>query len=381
MAVAGDPETRTGIVVAKNDLAKKYGVKTTDTVWQARQKCPGIIFVRPTHGLYSAISRRVNAIYYEYTDLVEPASIDESYLDLTDLPEFNHMTPREFADKLRARVREEIGITISIGVSYNKTFAKMGSDYKKPDATTVITRDNFKDILWPLPVSDMMYVGKASAQRLTDLGITTIGAMARLSPDILSQFLGKGGEQLWRNANGLDDDPVIRVDDRPEIKSVSRGHTFPHDLTTLDEVHDGMIPLIDEICSTLRQRSLKGSVVQVQIKAPSLTVVQRQTKLDHWTNIYSEVLTVAMNLITSNWEIGRSHPIRAFTVGVTDLSPATEVVEQLSLLDDPLLTGKTDQEYERREKKEKVETAIDQLRARLGNKVVQFGSGIKKDNE
>ena len=381
MAVAGDPETRTGIVVAKNDLAKKYGVKTTDTVWQAKQKCPGIIFVRPTHGLYSAVSKRVNAIYYEYTDLVEPASIDESYLDLTELPELKHMTPKEFADKLRARVKDEIGITISIGVSYNKTFAKMGSDYKKPDATTVISQDNYKEILWPLPISDMMYVGKASASRLIDLGITTIGAMAQLSPALLTSLLGKGVEQLWRNANGLDDDPIIRVQDRAEVKSVSRGHTFPHDLTTIDEIHDGMIPLVDEICSTLRQRSLKGSVIQVQIKAPSLEVVQRQTKLNHWTNIYSEIMNIAMELITSNWVIGQTHPIRAFTIGVTDLLPAAEAIEQISFLDNPLLTGKNDQEYERREKKEKVENTIDQIRARMGNNIIRFGSMSKKESE
>ena len=157
MAVAGDPENRLGVVVARNELAKKSGVKTTDTVWQAKKKCPGIMFVPPRHYYYKEVSDRVNAIYRDYTDFVEPASIDESYLDMTGAPEFYHLSPRELADTVRERVRREIGITISVGVSFNKVFAKMGSDYKKPDATTVITEDNFKEILWPLPVSDLLF--------------------------------------------------------------------------------------------------------------------------------------------------------------------------------------------------------------------------------
>lgn len=149
LAVAGDPENRLGVVVAKNEIAKKYGVKTTDTVWQAKRKCPGLVFVPPRHHLYQEISHRINDIYHEYTEYVEPASIDESYLDMTSAPEFYRRTLREMADMLRDRVRAEIGVTISVGVSFNKIFAKKGSDYKKPDATTVITRDNYRELLWP----------------------------------------------------------------------------------------------------------------------------------------------------------------------------------------------------------------------------------------
>lgn len=381
MAVAGDPQMRKGIVVAKNDLAKKFGVKTTDTVYQARQKCPGILFVSPTPGLYSAISKRVNAIYYEYTDLVEPASIDESYLDLTDVPLLQQIGPRAFADLLRRRIREEIGITISVGASFNKTFAKIGSDYRKPDATTVIMPENFRDIVWPLPVSDMMYVGQASARRLNDLGIMTIGQLAALDAVTVTLLLGKGGESLWRNANGLDDDPVIRVEDRPEIKSVSRGQTFPHDLTDLEEVRQGLTPLADEVSSSLRRHGMKGNTVVLQIKSPSLETVSRQMKLPSHTNLFSEISAAAMDLFRTHWQIGKAHPVRALTVGVTDLLPSAEAAEQLSILEDSALTGKLESGYIKREHQEKIESVIDRLRAQMGADVFSFGGALAKSRK
>ena len=182
MAVAGDPKDRCGIVVAKNELAKKAGVKTTDTIWQARQKCPNILFVPPHHDEYARVSRRMNAIFREYTDFVEPASIDESYLDMTGAPGFYGLSPRELADLLRRRVREEIGITISVGVSFCKVFAKMGSDYRKPDATTLIFRENYQEMLYPLPVATMLYAGRASVQTMARHGIRTIYHDIHISP-------------------------------------------------------------------------------------------------------------------------------------------------------------------------------------------------------
>ncbi len=378
MAVAGDPEARKGIVVAKNELAKKYGVKTTDTVWMARQKCPGILFVPPTPGLYASVSKRVNAIYYEYTDLVEPASIDESYLDLTRVPHLSEMSPRGFADLLRRRVREEIGITISVGASFNKTFAKLGSDYKKPDATTVITPDNFREIVWPLPVGDMMYVGKASAERLNRVGITTVGQMAALPRETLIRLFGKGGETLWRNANGLDDDPVLRAEDRPEIKSVSRGQTFPQDLTDEESIRQGLIPLTDEISSTLRRHHLKGGTVVLQIKNPDLEVISRQTKLPHRTCLYSEITAGAMELFRSHWRISPEHPVRALTVGVTDLLPAEDTAEQLSLFEETAIAEKSGSGWLKRENQEKIEETIDRLRNKFGESTFAFGGAVIK---
>ncbi|MBQ6483257.1 MAG: DNA polymerase IV [Anaerolineaceae bacterium] len=369
MAVAGDPENRLGVVVAKNELAKKRGVKTTDTVWQAKKKCPGIVFVPPRHHYYKQISDRVNAIYHDYTDFVEPASIDESYLDMTGAPEFYHLSPRELADSIRERVKKEIGITISVGVSFNKVFAKMGSDYKKPDATTVITEDNFKEILWPLPVSDLLFAGRASVEALNKKSIRTIGDLAAQPKARIQELLGKGGEMLWQYANGLDAEPVRKWGEKPEIKSVSRGMTFKRDLVTKEEIMTGVSVLVDEIAASLRSHQLKGSVISVQIKAPDMRSISRQTSLDHATYLQHEIQQVAMDLIESNWRIGERAPIRAFTVGVTKLIPAAEETEQVSLFD--LMGG--DQQKKKREKQDKLEAAVYALRKKMGDETITLG--------
>ncbi len=381
LAVAGDPENRTGVVVAKNELAKKYGVKTTDTVWQARRKCPDLVFVPPRHGFYREISGRINAIYREYTDYVEPASVDESYLDMTGAPAYYGMTDRALADSLRDRIRTEIGVTISVGVSFNKIFAKMGSDYKKPDATTVITPENYREILWPLPVSDLMFAGKAAAALLNKKSIMTIGDLARESRERLRDLLGKGGDQLWLFANGLDKEPVRKWGDNPEIKSVSRGMTFRRDLITEEEIGTGVSVLADHVAMSLRAHGLKGSVVSVQIKAPDLKVTGCQVSLDHHTFLQHEIRAVAMRLIRDHWPIGERAPIRAITVGVTGLLPADQAAEQMDLFD---LIGEGSGQTAR-EKREKLEAAVDTLRKRFGSGTITLGYqrnddiGIKPD--
>ena len=208
MAVAGDPEDRHGIILAKNELAKKYGIQTAETIHSAKQKCPGLVCVLPHHGKYQEISRLVNKIYLDYTDLVDPFGIDESFLDVTGSMRLFGCSPRELADRIRERVKREIGITISVGVSFCRVFAKLGSDYKKPDATTVIDRDNYREIAHPLPVSAMLFAGKRTTEALRNMGIISIGDLARADRARISQRLGEMGDTLWRYANGLDDEPV-----------------------------------------------------------------------------------------------------------------------------------------------------------------------------
>ena len=368
MAVAGDPEERVGVVVAKNELAKKAGVKTTDTVWQAREKCPGIVFVPPRHRYYKEVSDRVNLIYRDYSDYVEPASIDESYLDLTGTLDYYHMTARELADSIRNRVKREIGIAISVGVASNKIFAKMGSDYKKPDATTVILGEDYKTILWPLPVSDLMFAGKASVKLLNQKGIHTVGDLAVQPKERIVSLLGKGGELLWSYANGLDTEPVRRWGEKPEVKSVSHGMTFRRDLVTMEEIRTGVAVQADRIAMSLRRQGLKGSVVSVQIKRPTLDAIQRQTTLNHYTWLQQEIRDTAVKLIGENWRIG--DPIRAITVGVTHLVPAGEATEQLDLFD---LMGAPQESGKLREKRDRAEAAMDALRQRMGNTAVTLG--------
>lgn len=368
MAVAGDPERRAGIVVAKNEIAKRAGVKTTDTVWQAREKCPGIVFVPPRHAYYAEVSERVNAIYHEYTEYVEPASIDESYLDMTEAPAYYGLKPVELADLLRMRVREEIGITISVGVSFNKVFSKMGSDYKKPDATTEITDDNYKEMLWPLPVSELLFVGKATCAVLNKAQIMTIGQLAQQPCHRLTQLLGKSGEVLWRYANGLDNAKVRLFGEKEEVKSISRGTTFKRDLVSEDDLLAGIAPLVDEVAMQMRRQGLKGKVVQVQIKTPQLHTISRQVKLDHYTFLQHEIAEEVHRLIKRNWPpMTPSAPIRAITVGVTQLIAADQVSEQLSIFDSENAKAKS------REKQERLEAAVDELRKKLGDEVITLG--------
>jgi len=372
MAVAGDPKNRVGVVVAKNELAKRFGVKTTDTVWAAKKKCPQIVFVPPQHGLYRRMSALVNGIYREYTAFVEPASIDESYLDMTGAPEFYGISPVELADRLRDRVRTELGLTISVGVSYNKVFAKMGSDYKKPDATTEITEDNYRQLLWPLPASDLMFVGRAAAEALGRRGISTIGDLARQDRQMLVKLLGKQAEQLWIYANGLDDEPVRLFGDEPEAKSVSHGMTFRRDLVTPEEIHTGLAMLVDEVAASLRRRGLKGNVIEVKIKSPDLNTISRQVKLDHSTYLQHEILEVAQRLVYDNWTAGRSTPIRALTVGVTGLTDADNMEQQLSIFDLGL-GGEAESGAPDRERQERLEAVVDKLRQKHGKKTITLG--------
>ena len=380
MAVAGDPEARGGIVVAKNELAKKAGVRTTDTVWQAKKKCPEIVFVPPRHHYYKQISDKVNAVYRDYTDYVEPASIDESYLDLSGTLDYYRMSARELADTIRARVKAEVGITISVGVANNKIFAKMGSDYKKPDATTVILGEDYKTILWPLPVSDLMFAGRASVKLLNEKGIFTVGDLALQPKERIQALLGKGGETLWAYANGLDTEPVRRWGDVPEVKSVSHGMTFRRDLMTEEEILTGVAVQADRIAMSLRRQGLKGAVVNVQIKTPQLQVISRQVSLDHYTWLEHEIRDVTMKLIREHWHIGV--PIRAITVGVAKLLPAEEAAEQLDVFD---LLGERKETGKAREKQDRMEAAVDTLRQKLGDTAVTLGVqhnediGIRRD--
>ena len=375
MAVAGDPEDRVGIVVAKNELAKKFGVKTTDTVWQAKRKCPQIIFVPPRHRYYKEISGRVNAIYRDYSDFVEPASIDESYLDLTGTLDYYRMSAKELADSIRARVKREIGITISVGVAGNKIFAKMGSDYKKPDATTVILGEDYKTILWPLPVSDLMFAGKASVKLLNQKGIRTVGDLALQPRDRVVSLLGRGGETLWMYANGLDTDPVRRWGDVPEVKSVSHGMTFRRDLYTRGEIETGVAVQADRIAMSLRRQNLKGSVISIQIKTPQLSAISRQISLDHYTWLEHEIREIAMKLIDENWRVG--DPIRALTVGVSKLVSADEALEQLDLFD--LMGAEGRKGSSDRERQDRMEAAVDSLRRKMGTMAVTLG--VQKNDE
>ncbi len=364
MAVCGDPEMRHGIVLAKNELAKACGVQTAEPIWQAKRKCPRLVVVQPQHGRYTEYCKKINAIYAQYTDQVEAFSVDESWLDVTGS---THLfgDGKTIADTLRKRLREEIGLTISVGVSFNKSFAKLGSDYKKPDATTVILRDNFKEIVWPLPTKDMLFVGKAAESALQKHGITTIGQIANADKARLQRMLGKMGESLWECANGLDASPVRRIGEAEPVKSVSNEITFPRDLKGADDLRTGLLMLSDQVCTRLRRQRLYGSVVHITIKDPMLHSITRQKRLREPTNITSDVFTTAFALLCDHWELNA--PIRMLGVGISSLSG--HCGDQISFLVDD----------EKKRRAQKLDATLDTIRERFGKDAIQYGSILQCD--
>ncbi len=359
MAVCGDPANRHGIVLAKNEHAKKYGIQTAETVWQAKRKCPELVLVPPHHDRYHEFYERINAIYCEYTDRVEPFSIDESWLDVTG-SERLFGDGRSIADTLRHRVKAELGITISVGVSFNKTFAKLGSDYRKPDATTVFSRDNYKQLLYPLPVSRFLFVGKSSEQTLRKLGIHTVGDLAAADPACLVAALGKLGGQLHAYANGEDTSEVRLFADRAEAKSIGNGMTFRHDLTTEEELLRGLLYLTEPVATKLRAAGQRCAAVQLTVKYPTLKSVSRQRTLNRATALPDELYAAVSVLLRECWQEGT--PVRSLTVTACRLESGDDA-QQLCLFD-----TEADEDTERREA---LETVVDTLREKYGTASVK----------
>jgi DNA polymerase-4 len=278
MAVGGDPELRHGIVLAKNTIAKQCGVKTGQALWEARQRCPGIVFVPPDYPKYLHFSQMAREIYETYTDRVEPFGPDECWLDVTGSANL-FGTGRSIADSLRARVKAEMGVTLSVGVSFNKVFAKLGSDMKKPDATTEIGLDDFREKVWPLPVSELLYIGSATRRKLNQYHIGTIGALAQTDAAYLSHWFGKVGTMLWRFANGLVSSPVSAADAVPLIKSIGNSTTTPRDLVCDEDVKITLFVLAESVAARLREAGFLCRTVQLTVRDNQLNVLQRQEQL------------------------------------------------------------------------------------------------------
>ena len=373
VAVCGDPESRHGIILAKNEAAKRFGVKTAETIWQARQKCPELVLLPPHREQYRQYSRRMNEIYGQYTDLVEPFGIDESWLDITGSMHLFGNDAAAIADAIRARATKELGLTLSVGVSFNKVFAKLGSDYRKPDATTVISPENWREMVWPLPVGSLLYAGPAAQRALGQYGIRTIGQLANVEPALPERLLGKLGRQLWEYANGLDKSPVRPQHVKEPVKSVGSSCTFPENLTTREQIRRGAAMLCDSVAGRLREQWLYCGAVQIGLKDAAFHSVSRQKQLPASTHLMRELLDAAMELIDRTWK--PPTPIRLINVTALALTDRRETYEQLDLL--------APQRSEENAKLERLESAIDSLRKKYGSQVISFGeaSGKEVDEE
>lgn len=356
VAVCGSTEDRHGIVLAKSDLAKRAGVKTGMVNWEARRLCKDLIVVPPQYEQYLKYSKLTQSIYQRYTDLIEPFGMDECWLDVSG-SERMCGDAMSIAESIRKSTREELGLTVSIGVSYNKIFAKLGSDMKKPDAITEITAENFKNKVWPLPANEMIYVGPATTKKLAGYGITTIGEVAAAQPDFLKRLLGVNGLALWQYANGTDQSRVMHKDFVSPVKSIGHGITCVSDLLNEEEVWKVILELSQDIGHRLRVHGLAARTVQVGVRGNNLLGSQFQCKLPFKTQIPSEIAATAFKAFKEHYQWGTK--VRAVTVRAIELAPKDQA-EQLSLFVD----------NSQRERRERLEDAIEEIRSRFGKRAI-----------
>jgi DNA polymerase-4 len=356
VAVAGNPEARHGIILAKNQLAKKFGVQTGEAIWEAKQKCPLLITVKPDFAQYQKFSALGRAIYGEYSDRVEAFGLDENWIDVTGSTS-DMADAHRLAEVIKNRVREELGITVSVGVADNKVFAKLGSDIKKPDAVTLVSPDNYQSVAWPLPARDLLYVGRATEAKLLKYGIVTIGDLANTQEPFLRAQFGKAGTMLHAFANGLDIAPVMPTDDQQTVKSVGNGLTTPRDLVNDEDVYLTISMLAESVAMRLREHGMRAKTASLAVRDSGLVSFIRQTKLPKPTNITIEISRACMALFREHytWQA----PIRSLTVSCSDLI-SMDCPLQLSLFDD---------EAPRR-KAEAAEVAVDDIRRRFGYRAI-----------
>ena len=371
VVVGGDEEARHGIVLAKNLIAKRAGVKTAMALWEARKACPGLVVVPPDYRLYMDVSRRAREIYYDYTDRVEPFGPDEAWLDVTGTRRCLGLSPAEIAREVSERMVAELGISVSVGVSWNKIFAKFGSDYKKPDAVTVITRENYREVVWQAPVRDLLYVGPATERKLHSSGIDTIGQLACASDELLRNRLGKMGFVLRGFARGQDATEVKpydrdAADVMREIKSYGNGLTAPRDICDPQSAKAYVWMLAESVAQRMREGRARARTVSVGARAADdLCTRSRQCKLPVATDVTLEVARAAWGLLRELEPLDASHPLRGIHVRASDLEPADADL-QASLFD-PL---------PRRTEMRELDASVDDLRRRYGNKCVVWGAPL-----
>lgn len=355
-------QKKSGIILAKNYKAKNLGVRTGETIWQAKEKCRDLVVVSPSYDKYLHFSEAAREIYCDYTDRVEPFGLDECWIDITGSKSFLG-NGGKIADEIRQRIKSELGVTASVGVSFNKVFAKLGSDMKKPGATTIIDKDNFKEKVWALPVNELLYVGPATTRKLANHSIKTIGDLAQADVRFLKNRLGVWGVRLWMFANGCDSAPVSVNGHTPPIVSVGNSKTTVRDLKNQEDVKIVMCHLAESVAERLRAQNLMCQGVQIWIRDNELNGYERQITLEHPTNLSTVILDKAMLLYQKNHN---NKPIRSIGVRARKLSFASDV-RQLSFLP----------EIDRMNKLENLEKAIDDIRNRFGRFSIQRGLMLK----
>ena len=359
VAVGGSVEARHGIILTKNQKAKACGIKTGEAIWQARQKCPELVCVPPDYPLYVRFGKKMRRLYEQYSDRVESFGLDEAWVDLTN-PGVTIADGERIAQEIRHRVKEELGVTVSVGVSFNKIFAKLGSDMKKPDAVTVLEPETFRERIWGLPAGELLYVGPSTRRKLARMNVRTIGDLARLDTEIVQYCLGKNGLLLKAYANGLDESPVMPVDFRAAIKSVGNSTTPPHDIVTVEDARCIYYLLAESVAARLRQEGFRARCVTISARTTELVTRSHQRMLKKPTNLSGEIAAMAMQLFAERFQDGL--PYRSVGISCSHLT-MDDAPLQLDFMGDE----------EKRIAVENMERSIDELRRRFGHQVVQRG--------
>ena len=359
VAVAGDVEARHGIILAKNQVAKGFGVQTGESIAEARSKCPGLVLLPPHMDRYKQISDKARGIYARYTDRIESFGIDECWLDVTGNGRlWGENYGEVIANEIRCAVKAELGVTVSVGVSFNKIFAKMGSDYKKPDAVTVITRENFRELLWGLPVGDLIFVGRSTVKKFWYMQIRTVGDLARTDPTLLESNLGKNGLAAWQFANGMDGSPVLLDGQGYPVKSIGNSTTTPVDMVTRRDAEIVLAQLCQSVATRLREADMRCTTVKLSLRTTDLAWKQRQ-KGTAATCLENDLWREAM-VLYDTFHDGK--PLRS--IGVTACNLKDHAEQQLSMFD-----GDTC----RHAALESLGGVLDGLRARYGDRAVRRG--------
>lgn len=364
VAVCGDKEQRHGIVLAKNEAAKRCGVKTAEAIFEAKAKCPELVILPPMMDKYKEYSEKAHRIYEEYTDMIEPFGIDECWLDVTG-SRLLFGSGEEIADKIRREIKQKLGITVSVGVSFNKVFAKLGSDMKKPDGITVISRENFREKIWRLPISDLLFVGRKTTDRLRSCGICTIGDAAVCSDEMLERLLGKNGLELKRYALGEDNSPVSRQHEKATSKSIGRSVTRQQDFKTPDEIWGMFLSLAREISDSLREQGLYAGGVQVHIRNAALSVKEFSRSYPDSVNGAKIIAERGMELL--NEHFGFTEPLRSVGLRAINLREYQTAIQEDIFGDS-----------EKRETEEKIESSIYELRKKFGSTSITRAAEDKK---
>jgi len=361
VAVCGSSEERKGIVLAKNEIAKAYGIKTGEAIWEAKRKCHSLVIVPPDHKAYAYYSRQVRDIYERYTDLIEPFGIDECWLDMSGSAHlFGGAEKAAYA--IKEEVKKEIGLTISCGVSFNKVLAKLGSDLKKPDAVTVLSRDKWRERVHPLPAEYLMGVGRKTHKRLISRGIITIGDLARADDELMRIICGKMGVTLSKWARGLDDSPVVRYEYLPKRQSIGRGVTCPRDLKTLDDVSCVLHKLSCEVAKSLRRENVAAKKIQIEVKRTDLSRNEYMMTLSRAVRTSVEIWQASLDLFSAKHDIAHV-PVRALSVRACELNDDNEPY-QLVLFEDT----------EKIKKYEALDEMMDKVNERCGSHTLDIAS-------